>query len=114
MSNSFCRPLTKEELAKRYEAAKQRHAEKNAEKESESGETTDQNEDSENIKDGTVEGKEIFVAFARIYSGTLKKGAKLYVLGPKYDPLTKLVETKDGSTVRLVAIFFFLFCAFLL
>lgn len=28
----------------------------------------------------------VFVAFARIYSGTVKKGQTLYVLGPKHDP----------------------------
>lgn len=27
-----------------------------------------------------------FLAFARIYSGTIKRGQKLYVLGPKHDP----------------------------
>ena len=29
---------------------------------------------------------ETFLAFARIYSGTLKKGSKLFAIGPKYDP----------------------------
>ena len=32
------------------------------------------------------EDDEIFIAFARIFSGSLKRGQKLYVLGPKYDP----------------------------
>lgn len=27
-----------------------------------------------------------FVAFARVFSGTLRVGQKLYVLGPKYNP----------------------------
>ena len=27
-----------------------------------------------------------FLAFARIFSGTIKKGQKLYVLGPKHNP----------------------------
>lgn len=31
----------------------------------------------------------VFVAFARIFSGTLKKGMKLYSLAPKHDPRNK-------------------------
>ncbi|GES89533.1 P-loop containing nucleoside triphosphate hydrolase protein [Rhizophagus clarus] len=30
--------------------------------------------------------KETFIGFARLYSGTIRVGQKLYVLGPKYDP----------------------------
>ena len=29
---------------------------------------------------------ECFLAFARVYSGCIKKGSTLYVLGPKYQP----------------------------
>lgn len=36
------------------------------------------------------ESKEVFVAFARVYSGMVKKGQKLFVLGPKYDPVQGL------------------------
>lgn len=32
------------------------------------------------------EQKETFIAFARVYSGTVKKGQRVFVLGPKYDP----------------------------
>lgn len=32
------------------------------------------------------ENKEHFVAFARVYSGVVRKGQKVFVLGPKYDP----------------------------
>lgn len=28
----------------------------------------------------------VFVAFARIFSGTLKAGQKVHILGPRYDP----------------------------
>jgi len=28
----------------------------------------------------------MWVAFARIFSGVLREGQKVYVLGPKYDP----------------------------
>lgn len=39
--------------------------------------------------------KETFVAFARVFSGTVRKGTKVYVLGPKYDPALKLVESTE-------------------
>ncbi|RHZ72134.1 hypothetical protein Glove_245g13 [Diversispora epigaea] len=32
------------------------------------------------------QSKETFIGFARLYSGTIRVGQKLYVLGPKYDP----------------------------
>ncbi|KAF9961421.1 Cytoplasmic GTPase/eEF2-like protein (ribosomal biogenesis) [Mortierella alpina] len=33
-----------------------------------------------------LEGKEVLIGFSRIYSGTVRVGQKLKVLGPKYDP----------------------------
>ena len=33
---------------------------------------------------------QVFIAFARVFSGTVKKGQKLYVLGPKHDPAKAL------------------------
>lgn len=32
------------------------------------------------------EQKETFIAFARVFSGVVKKGQRVFVLGPKYDP----------------------------
>lgn len=29
---------------------------------------------------------ETFIAFARVYSGVVKKGQRIFILGPKYDP----------------------------
>lgn len=29
---------------------------------------------------------DVFIAFARVFSGTIKKGQELYVLGPKHEP----------------------------
>lgn len=37
-----------------------------------------------------------FIAFARVYSGTLRRGQELYVLGPKYDPSMK-TNTSDEA-----------------
>lgn len=47
------------------------------------------------------EPKETFVAFARVYSGVVKKGQRLFVLGPKYDPAQYLcmVNSSTNSTV---------------
>jgi len=29
---------------------------------------------------------QVFIAFARIFSGTVRRGQKIFVLGPKHDP----------------------------
>ena len=34
----------------------------------------------------------VFIAFARVFSGTVRKGQKLYVLGPKHDPQKVLLQ----------------------
>mgnify|MGYP000084269286 CR=1 FL=1 len=41
-------------------------------------------------KPETEEAQQVFVAFARVYSGCVRKGQKLYVLGPKHDPAKAL------------------------
>lgn len=38
--------------------------------------------------------EQVFVAFARIFSGSVKKGKQLYVLGPKHDPARALEEVE--------------------
>lgn len=40
--------------------------------------------------------EEVFVAFARVYSGALKPGQKVYVLGPKHDP-SKIISMLDNG-----------------
>lgn len=40
---------------------------------------------------------EAFLAFARVYSGTLKRGDKVYVIGPKHDPRNLLSDGFDLS-----------------
>lgn len=37
-------------------------------------------------ENGESQPKETFIGFARLYSGTIRVGQKLYVLGPKYNP----------------------------
>ena len=41
---------------------------------------------------------QVFIAFARVFSGTVKKGQKLYVLGPRHDPAKAL--QKVGPCLR--------------
>ena len=43
------------------------------------------------IRDRAVpENEDVFIAFARVYSGCLRKGQEVYVLGPKHDPAVGL------------------------
>uniref|UniRef100_A0A8C1UDM1 Elongation factor-like 1 n=1 Tax=Cyprinus carpio TaxID=7962 RepID=A0A8C1UDM1_CYPCA len=91
------RPLTQEEIAQRREQARQRHAERQAANQSAEspgsadtgGASTTVAPASEALSVKTAveeDNKEHFVAFARVYSGVLRKGQKVFVLGPKYDP----------------------------
>ncbi|KAK1798570.1 hypothetical protein P4O66_006859, partial [Electrophorus voltai] len=91
------RPLTQEELSQRRELARQRHAERQAANQSsESTETAIGGSDADALcaqtealaAKASVEGpqREHFVAFARVYSGVARRGRKVFVLGPKYDP----------------------------
>ena len=45
------------------------------------------------------EEKETFVAFVRVFSGTIRKGQKVYVLGPKYDPEKGLKLNKESASI---------------
>lgn len=55
-------------------------------KEIEHKEEEEENQNALNTKEEKEIPDFIFVAFARIFSGTLKKGMKLYNLAPKHDP----------------------------
>ncbi|KAF7642921.1 hypothetical protein LDENG_00248280, partial [Lucifuga dentata] len=44
------------------------------------------------------ERKETFIAFARVYSGLLSKGQRVFVLGPKYDPAQGLIMLPAGCS----------------
>lgn len=49
--------------------------------------------ESRTLKDSKPEEEEehqTFIAFARVFSGVAKKGQKVFVLGPKYDPAQAL------------------------
>merc|ERR1719187_200100 len=111
------KPLTEAEMIERRCAAKLRHQEKLAEgqKTVEADgeklcEKTTKEDTSSQEKEETQQQKKCdtsFIAYARVYSGTLRPGQKLYVLGPKHDPA--LVEERvrhglavceEGVTVR--------------
>uniref|UniRef100_A0A671KL10 Elongation factor-like 1 n=1 Tax=Sinocyclocheilus anshuiensis TaxID=1608454 RepID=A0A671KL10_9TELE len=99
-------PLTQEEIAQRRELARQRHAERQAANQSaespgsaDAGGTSTPAGPARGAVTGKSltqalsvkaaveeENKEHFVAFARVYSGVVRKGQKVFVLGPKYDP----------------------------
>lgn len=98
------KPLTKEEIERRREMVRLRLQQRTAEMESKMagislGESETAKEKSE--ADTPIELKEdvkeedkeenTFIAFARVYSGTLRKGMKVYALTPKHDP-TALTE----------------------
>uniref|UniRef100_A0A0A9XJZ8 Ribosome assembly protein 1 n=1 Tax=Lygus hesperus TaxID=30085 RepID=A0A0A9XJZ8_LYGHE len=44
--------------------------------------------------------EDVFIAFARVYSGTLRKGSKVYVLGPKHDPATALGFLQEDGVLE--------------
>ncbi|XP_057695945.1 elongation factor-like GTPase 1 isoform X2 [Corythoichthys intestinalis] len=114
------RPLTQAEIAQRSELARQRHAERMAA--GQMGTVNQQNQslnapsdvqsgglckgkldelDTQVVKeDKTGEQNETFIAFARVYSGVVRKGQRIFILGPKYDPaqgLTMLPEQCSAS-----------------
>ena len=60
--------------------------------------------DKKDEKEGSVEqdshdGGHTFIAFARVFSGTIRKGQQLYVLGPKHDPAQALAKAAQGMII---------------
>ncbi|XP_066503596.1 elongation factor-like GTPase 1 [Hoplias malabaricus] len=103
------RPLTQEEIAQRRETARQRHAERQATNQSaENSESANSNTDVTALCAETEalsvkppadeEEKEHFIAFARVYSGVVRRGQKVFVLGPKYDPALGLRTLPEGCS----------------
>ncbi|XP_054244019.1 elongation factor-like GTPase 1 isoform X1 [Indicator indicator] len=117
------RPLTPEEIAHRRELAKQRHAEKLAANQGKEMAEKPQSENSSEVTGTTgdtkgeeqqptgqaeimtskamkqeAENKESFIAFARVFSGVVRRGQKIFVLGPKYDPAESLHKVRGLSS----------------
>ncbi|KAG0200497.1 Cytoplasmic GTPase/eEF2-like protein (ribosomal biogenesis) [Mortierella sp. GBA30] len=51
-----------------------------------------------------LDGKEALIGFARIYSGTVRVGQKLKVLGPKYDPAQPQLHCSEVTVESLFMI----------
>jgi len=98
------RPLTVEEMAVRRAEARARHQEKQQQQGDEGAVqmTEDQlqnltvRDDGEESQENTDEKDLAFVAFARVYSGRLKPGQEVWVLGPKYNPAMTAESLLDG------------------
>lgn len=101
------KPLTREELERKRDMARQRAQQRQQElQEKMSGVTLNEESNDSNVAfeskqaasevsvetekqdEERDESEELFIAFARVYSGTLKKGAKVLALTPKHDPNT--------------------------
>ncbi|MGH0135427.1 UNVERIFIED_CONTAM: hypothetical protein FKN15_015334 [Acipenser sinensis] len=94
------RPLTQEEIAQRRELARQRHAEKLVASQGPGADPLSKQMESMTLKASTPEkeDKEHFVAFARVYSGVVRRGQRMFVLGPKYDPAVVLNKLPVGCS----------------
>lgn len=104
------KPLTPKELEERRDRARLRHAERLLEEQTEGGEVKEPqttvektascegNKGEEDEAEETKEEEEnVLVAFARVYSGTVRRGQDLFVLGPKHDPRSVLEKQKNGE-----------------
>lgn len=93
------KPMTREEMEKRREMVKLKLQQRNEELEAKMADVSleDCNAaksesvtgvDEKKSTEAEIEDKEshTFIAFARVYSGTLKKNMKIYALTPKHDP----------------------------
>ncbi|XP_078386576.1 elongation factor-like GTPase 1 isoform X2 [Cetorhinus maximus] len=113
------RPLSQEEIAQRREQARKRHAEKLANQmqkleQNPPGKTLEISSANTSTRDIQVanqmeqtdlntcrqdsQQKEHFIAFARVYSGTIRRGQKLFVIGPKYDPSEALAKLPESCS----------------
>ncbi|XP_069671578.1 elongation factor-like GTPase 1 [Periplaneta americana] len=105
-------PLTAEEMAQRREQARLRHAQRLAQNQTSvatgGGDETTPISDAElcgsdhlktEDQEEQEENSDAFIAFARVFSGTVKKGQELYVLGPKHEPQVALEKLRNGDVI---------------
>lgn len=104
--------LTEEELKGRRELAKQRILERKLA--AEKGEHLDQL--TKGVEQLAIDGPKsedvieeepathVFIAFARVFSGTLKVGQKLYALSPKHDPRKEGLDANNSPYINEVEI----------
>lgn len=96
--------LTPEELAQRREIVRQKHAElerksitENHQENTYNSVVSHKDVKQEDVTDDNLDGA--LVAFARIYSGIIKNGDEIFVLGPKHNPDVALEREKAGKKV---------------
>ncbi|KAJ8895349.1 hypothetical protein PR048_000681 [Dryococelus australis] len=104
-------PLTAAVLKERREEARRRHAEKlehdkaiiapNRPTPVVNGFASKETDCDKDLPEKTItdENDNIFVAFARVFSGTIRKGQEVYVLGPKHNPHVALEQMKSGFEI---------------
>ena len=86
------RPLSADDIAQRREFLRQKQLEKEGKTDEAVAETAAQPTENPPIEGAkTTETKEntdenMFLAFARVYSGRIKRGQKIFVLSPRHDP----------------------------
>ncbi|CAF4941136.1 unnamed protein product, partial [Rotaria sp. Silwood1] len=106
LSQNKLKPLTAEDIAQRRELLRQKQHDKTTiNEESSATQTIEKNQTTtENGTTNPVEtesnentDENMFLAFARVYSGRLKRGQKIFVLSPRHDPT--LFVGKDLSHV---------------
>ena len=106
------RPLTVEDLAQRRLQVRQKHAElmekraglAEGGKAEESAPETPAADTASNPTNQDC--GQVFIAFARVFSGTLRRGQQLYVLGPKYDPSCDKDDNVDSNlTLKVLTVF---------
>ena len=101
----FSRLLTADDIAQRRELLRQKHAEKattattNDESSAQPVEDAASAKETETIEPETTDGN-MFLAFARIYSGRLKRGQKIFVLSPRHDPKVFLDKVSTTAFFR--------------
>ena len=108
-------PLTAEDIARRRLLVRQRHAELMKQQQQEMQQSTVETQQStvemqqesqqQQQQQEPVEEEEnhVFIAFARVFSGKLRKGQQLYVLGPKYEPSSRTSDDIDDSLTLKVS-----------
>ncbi|KAM4035834.1 elongation factor-like GTPase 1 [Anomaloglossus baeobatrachus] len=116
------RPLTQDEITRRRELARQKHAEKMAinqgqepapcssecqvpvNSENTRGDAQIMSSEKESMvqksekQDG--ENRSYFIAFARVFSGVVRRGQRIFVLGPKYDPAEALPKLPSDCPIN--------------
>ncbi|XP_076444086.1 elongation factor-like GTPase 1 isoform X2 [Babylonia areolata] len=108
------KPLTEAELQERAKRARERYAQSLAQmgtqKNGLGGGTKEEadflmmnatrtSEDLQASGEEKDQGDHAFIAFARIFSGRLRRGQRLFVLGPKHNPATALSQNLSHDSV---------------